>query len=176
MLKKIVSSPRMFLISQRSRKGPYSVTSSTARWINDHVAGRVLLRPQLSPWTWWTLISPVRHLNVCMCYLALLSSRRHIMKDWKPLLQGRFRTRQRNLIFTYRLLLHLNGFIIDRVFFWRVVFYVCRSVCLVCLFILPPIPHRVSLCSPDCARTRCLDQAGLGLSEIHLPLLPKCWD
>ena len=33
---------------------------------------------------------------------------------------------------------------------------------------------RVSLCSPGCPGTHSVDQAGLELTEICLPLLPKC--
>jgi hypothetical protein len=36
--------------------------------------------------------------------------------------------------------------------------------------------HRVSLCSPGCPGTHSVDQAGLELTEIYLPLPPKCWD
>jgi hypothetical protein len=36
--------------------------------------------------------------------------------------------------------------------------------------------ERVSLCGSDCAAIHFLDQAGLGLSEINLPLPPECWD
>jgi hypothetical protein len=35
---------------------------------------------------------------------------------------------------------------------------------------------RVSLCSSGCPGTHFVDQAGLELREIHLPLPPKCWD
>jgi hypothetical protein len=35
---------------------------------------------------------------------------------------------------------------------------------------------RVSLYIPDCLRTHSIDQAGLKLTEIHLPLPPDCWD
>ena len=36
---------------------------------------------------------------------------------------------------------------------------------------------RVSLCnSPGCTGTRSVDQAGLRLTEIHLPLPLRCWD
>ena len=34
---------------------------------------------------------------------------------------------------------------------------------------------RVPLPNPGCPRTRCVDQASLELTELHLPLLPKCW-
>ena len=35
----------------------------------------------------------------------------------------------------------------------------------------------VSLCnSPSCPETHSVDQAGLKLTEIHLPLPPECWD
>ena len=34
----------------------------------------------------------------------------------------------------------------------------------------------VSLCSPGCFGTHHVDQAGLELTEIDLPLPPKCWD
>jgi hypothetical protein len=40
----------------------------------------------------------------------------------------------------------------------------------------PPLPGWVSLCSPGCSGTHSVDQAGLELTEIHLPLHPKCWD
>ena len=36
--------------------------------------------------------------------------------------------------------------------------------------------YRVSLCSPNCLGTYSLDQADFKLSEIQLPLPPKCWD
>ena len=35
---------------------------------------------------------------------------------------------------------------------------------------------RVSLCKPGCPGTRSVDQAGLKLTETHLPLLTECWD
>ena len=35
---------------------------------------------------------------------------------------------------------------------------------------------RVSLCSPGYSGTHIVDQAGLELIEIHLPLPPDCWD
>jgi hypothetical protein len=35
---------------------------------------------------------------------------------------------------------------------------------------------KVFLCSPGCLGTHSEDQAGLELSEIFLPLPPKCWD
>ena len=34
--------------------------------------------------------------------------------------------------------------------------------------------RQVSLCSPGCATTHSVDQAGLELTEIHLPLPPEC--
>jgi hypothetical protein len=34
---------------------------------------------------------------------------------------------------------------------------------------------RVSLCSPSCPRTHSVNQAGLELTEIHLPLPFDCW-
>jgi hypothetical protein len=34
--------------------------------------------------------------------------------------------------------------------------------------------NRVSLCSPSCPGTCFVDQAGLELTEIHLPLPPEC--
>jgi hypothetical protein len=34
---------------------------------------------------------------------------------------------------------------------------------------------RVSLCSPGCPGTHSVDQAGLKLTEILLPLPPECW-
>ena len=34
----------------------------------------------------------------------------------------------------------------------------------------------VSLCSPGCPRTHFVDQAGLELTEILLPLFLECWD
>jgi hypothetical protein len=36
--------------------------------------------------------------------------------------------------------------------------------------------YRVSLCSPGCLRTCSVDQAGLELTEVRLPLSHKCWD
>ena len=41
-----------------------------------------------------------------------------------------------------------------------------------CLF----VADRVSLCSPGCPGTHSINQAGLELTEIHLPLPPGCWD
>jgi hypothetical protein len=35
---------------------------------------------------------------------------------------------------------------------------------------------RVSLRSLGCPKTLYVDQDGLELTEIHPPLLPKCWD
>jgi hypothetical protein len=35
---------------------------------------------------------------------------------------------------------------------------------------------RVSLCSPGCPGTHSVVQTGLKLTEILLPLLPRCWD
>jgi hypothetical protein len=35
---------------------------------------------------------------------------------------------------------------------------------------------RVSLCSLGCPETHFVDPAGLKLTEICLPLPPKCWD
>jgi hypothetical protein len=35
---------------------------------------------------------------------------------------------------------------------------------------------RISLCSPDYPRTNSVDQVVLELTEIRLPLPPKCWD
>jgi hypothetical protein len=34
----------------------------------------------------------------------------------------------------------------------------------------------ISLRSPNCPGTHSVDQAGLELTEIHLPLPSKCWD
>jgi hypothetical protein len=34
----------------------------------------------------------------------------------------------------------------------------------------------VSLGSPGCPGTHSIDQGGLKLTDICLPLLPKCWD
>jgi hypothetical protein len=34
----------------------------------------------------------------------------------------------------------------------------------------------VSLCNPGCSGTHSVDQAGLELTEVCLPLLPECWD
>ena len=55
-----------------------------------------------------------------------------------------------------------------------------------CIITLPLFPHdsniafcfqdRGSPCSPGCPGIYSVDQAGLELIEIHLPLLPKCWD
>jgi hypothetical protein len=47
-------------------------------------------------------------------------------------------------------------------------------VCLV-WFGLVVFQNRVSLWSPGYPGTQFVDQAGLELTEIHLPLLPKCW-
>jgi hypothetical protein len=35
---------------------------------------------------------------------------------------------------------------------------------------------RISLCSLGCPGSSFIDQAGLELTEIHLPLPPECWD
>ena len=32
------------------------------------------------------------------------------------------------------------------------------------------------MCGPGCPGTHSVDQAGLELTEIHLPLPPECWD
>jgi hypothetical protein len=37
-------------------------------------------------------------------------------------------------------------------------------------------PERVLLCSPSYPEPQYIAQAGLKLTEIHLPLPPKCWD
>ena len=37
------------------------------------------------------------------------------------------------------------------------------------------IEDRASLCSPGCPETHTVAQAGLELTDIHLPLPPKCW-
>jgi hypothetical protein len=42
-----------------------------------------------------------------------------------------------------------------------------------CLFVFQ---DRVSLCIPGCLGTHYVDQAGLELTEIFLPLPPKCWN
>jgi hypothetical protein len=51
-------------------------------------------------------------------------------------------------------------------------FFVCFACLLVCLLGL----DRVSLHSLGCSGTHCIHQAGLELTEICLPLPPKCWD
>ena len=43
-------------------------------------------------------------------------------------------------------------------------------------FILYLFRDRLSLCSPGCPGTCLIDQAGLQLTEIYLPLPPECWD
>ena len=43
-------------------------------------------------------------------------------------------------------------------------------------FVLFCFQDRVSLCSPKCPGTHSVDQAGLELTEIHLPLPSKCWN
>ena len=43
-----------------------------------------------------------------------------------------------------------------------------------CVFVCFIFQDSVSLCSPGCPGT--VDQAGLELTEIDLPLLPECWD
>jgi hypothetical protein len=43
---------------------------------------------------------------------------------------------------------------------------------LVCLI---AFKNRVSLYSSGCPRIHYIDQAGLKLTEIQLPLPPKCW-
>ena len=42
-----------------------------------------------------------------------------------------------------------------------------------CFFFLP---RCASLCSPGCPGTSSVDQAGLELTEICLPLPSECWD
>ena len=49
------------------------------------------------------------------------------------------------------------------------------SVCLFGWLVGWFLETRVSLCSPVCPGTHSVDQAGLRLTEIHLPLPPKCW-
>lgn len=44
------------------------------------------------------------------------------------------------------------------------------------LHILFVFQDSVSLWSPDCPRTQYVDQSGLELSEIWLPLPPECWE
>ena len=39
-----------------------------------------------------------------------------------------------------------------------------------------PTPRRVPLCHPGCLGAYSVDQAGLDLTEIRLPLPPECWD
>jgi hypothetical protein len=47
----------------------------------------------------------------------------------------------------------------------------------VCLFVRLFSQDRVSLCnSPGCPGTCYVDQTGLELTEIPLPLPPECWD
>ena len=43
----------------------------------------------------------------------------------------------------------------------------------VCLFVFQ---DRVSLSSPGSPGISCVDQTGLELTEIHLPLPPECWE
>jgi hypothetical protein len=56
------------------------------------------------------------------------------------------------------------------------------QVCLAFSLPLPlPLPihpsvNRFSLCTPGCLRTYHVDQAGLALTDILLPLPPKLWD
>ena len=51
---------------------------------------------------------------------------------------------------------------------------VSAFILFVCLFCFP---DRVSLCnSPGCPGTSSVDQAGLELTEICLPLPPECWN
>jgi len=58
-----------------------------------------------------------------------------------------------------------------------VVFYLVRIDCVISLklaVIHTPLPEeKVSLCSPGWPGTHYVDQAGLKLSEMCLPLLPK---
>lgn len=40
----------------------------------------------------------------------------------------------------------------------------------------PVFQDKVPLCSLGCSRAHSVDQAGLELTEIHLPLPPQRWD
>jgi hypothetical protein len=61
------------------------------------------------------------------------------------------------LLTTKPLLLHLHPHLTP----------VCVCVC---------FQDRISLCSPGCPGISSLDQAGLKLTDICLPLPPKCWE
>ena len=56
--------------------------------------------------------------------------------------------------------------------FWVFVGFVLFCFVLFCFV----FPDRISLCSPGCPETHSVDQAGLELTEIHMPLPLKCWD
>jgi hypothetical protein len=49
-------------------------------------------------------------------------------------------------------------------------------VCLFDVVFVFVFQNRVSLCSPGCPKTHSVDQAGLKITEIHLPLPPECGD
>jgi hypothetical protein len=49
-----------------------------------------------------------------------------------------------------------------------------QIACFVCLFVC--FSDRISLCGPSCPGTCSVDQAGLELVEIHLPLPLEYWD
>ncbi|GAB1294569.1 Armadillo repeat-containing protein 8 [Apodemus speciosus] len=49
-------------------------------------------------------------------------------------------------------------------------------LCNLLLEFSPSKEGRVSLCSLGCSGTYYVDQAGLELKKIHLPLSPECWD
>ena len=55
---------------------------------------------------------------------------------------------------------------------WDLFFIFINFVSFLFLF----FQDRVSLCSPGCPGTRSVDQAGLELTEIHLPLPPERWE
>ena len=71
-----------------------------------------------------------------------------------------------------------SQFRLCEILFWR--FFLKRHSFINCLDSPPPptlvFPDRVSLWSLGCPGTLCVIEAGLQLTEIHLPLPPDCWD
>ena len=56
---------------------------------------------------------------------------------------------------------------------WGCILWYCQ---LDSFFVCLVFQDRVSLCSPGCPGTHSVDQAFLKLTDIYLPLSPKCWD
>jgi hypothetical protein len=46
---------------------------------------------------------------------------------------------------------------------------------LFCSFVRLFVETESHYVAPGCPETHSIDQSGLKLTEIHLPLLPKCW-